>query len=308
MYTMDEIRSALAPDFTVDSELSSASLGQRLLARDAGDHPKVITVLHAELARQIAPEAFMLSLRQSAQVRHPALLPIERADRAGQSLVYFVTSFPDGPSVRSRVDSRGPMSADDVATVGQQIALALGALHVAGLVHGAVHPEAIFLTESGAVLGDAGVMRALVAAGADTVVLHQHFSRVPYTSPEQVAGELADARSDVYALGTTLYEMHTGKPPFGGRTTSMTLVSVLSDEESELVASGIQIPGRVTSAILRAIEKPREDRWATVEEFAHALQRNTNPVQAAVKRHTGCLPWAGATLALLIALFAALRP
>lgn len=289
MFSLDELRDAFGDRYVLDTELSGDMLGQRILARTLAGDPKIITVLDAQLVRDLAVETFLSTLRFTAHVRHPALLPVEEADRTRLGHAFYVTPFPDGPSARARLDKAGALSTTEVAQAGVRLASALGALHIAGLVHGNVRPDLVYLGERGATLADAGVVRALIAAGATRDTLHDHVQVAPYSSPEQFTGELADARSDVYGLGATLYELMTGKPPFGGRETSTTLASVLADETAEMVAYGVQVPGAIASAVLRGIEKDPEDRWQTVEEFAAALVRAERG-EVAPSRRLGCLP------------------
>ena len=174
-----------------------------------------------------------------------------------------------------------------VASIGIRVLAALASLHVAGLIHGRINARALYLTADGAVLADHGVYQALIGAGVPGPALLAAYGTSSHVSPEQVAGELADQRSDIYSLGATLYELLTGKPPFGGRTTSATLVTVLSDEEGERVG-GAQTPGHVSRAILRAIEKLPDDRWESAEAFGRALTEGDT--ESGPPRRAGCLP------------------
>ena len=307
MFPLDELREAFAPTYTIDAHLTADPLGQRLLARTSDNSPKIITVLDQELAAIISPESFLTSLRYSAHVRHPALLPIEHAERTRLGHTYYVMPYPSGLSARVRLEEGDVVSTAEIASIGEVLADALAALQVAGLIHGAISPETVYLAKSGPVLGDVGVSRALISAGATRDVLMTHVFRAPYASPEQLSGELADARSDVYGLGATLYELMTGKPPFGGRETSTTLASVLADETAEMVAYGVQVPGLVSSAVLRAIEKDPEDRWQTASELASALIRAERGEEPEVRKRLGCVPVAagfGAIIAAVIVHYA----
>lgn len=287
MHSLDELREALAPAYQVDTVLREEGLGQRLLARDEGDRSLMITTLSASLARQMAPEAFVNSLRQTMVVRHPALLPLLHAGRTASGVVYYVTPFPDGPSAQDRLRDRGAFPAAEVATVGRSVLGALASLHVAGLVHGRINAQVLYLTPGGAVLGDFGVYQALIGAGVPAPAVLAAYESSSHVSPEQAAGELADQRSDIYSLGATLYELVTGKAPFGGRTTSATLVTVLSDEPGVMVG-GAQVAGYVSRAILRAIEKQRDDRWESADAFERALGEGDQ--QPVARRRFGCLP------------------
>lgn len=142
MYSLEEVRVALAPAYHVDTELRHEGLGQRLLARDVADKPVMITALGQSLAHQMSAESFVNSLRQTMVVRHPGLLPLLNAGRTPGGIIFFVTPFPDGPSAQDRVQDRGVLPASTVASIGMRVLAALASLHVAGLVHGRINARA----------------------------------------------------------------------------------------------------------------------------------------------------------------------
>lgn len=103
-----------------------------------------------------------------------------------------------------------------------------------------------------------------------------------------------DYRTDFYSLGATLYELLTGKPPFGGRTTSYVIAAVLADEPAS--PEGDPLTKRVTDTVLRAIEKAPEDRWSSAALFARALREEerpgtpiTTPAVEAAQPRAGCM-------------------
>jgi serine/threonine-protein kinase len=126
----------------------------------------------------------------------------------------------------------------------------------------------------------------------------------PYTSPEQQVGDAPSPRSDVYSLGASLYELLTGKPPFGGRTTSYVMATVLGESEIDPDTppdAPAQSAGPAVDAILRAVERAPDDRWPTMNAFAAALGGDRASVRSRATRR-GCLPAAAAGVALLAAL------
>jgi serine/threonine-protein kinase len=146
-------------------------------------------------------------------------------------------------------------------------------LHQQGLTHGAITPASIIYSTDETWLTEAGFekqfrLNSRVSTGLPIALRSQ------YMSPEQLAGHIPSPQSDIYSLGIALFELVTGKFPFGGRTTTTVMASILTDESATNAASGGQEPGYVIKAILRAIEKDPADRWQSAEQFAKAFSEN----------------------------------
>jgi serine/threonine-protein kinase len=113
-----------------------------------------------------------------------------------------------------------------------------------------------------------------------------------YLSPEELSGKTPSAQSEIFSLGIIFYELLTGKRPFGGRTTTMVMATVLTDDITSSTESADDDADRIVAAILRALEKDPADRWNSAAQFAAALRG-----EAATKQPTkfssperGCLP------------------
>ena len=165
----------------------------------------------------------------------------------------------------------GEQSPSDVAILGVQTARALAAIHGAGLVHGAIVTEALMQTaDRGAQLGRFGLFGALCDGGLGVQGAALGLSDPAYVAPEVQMGRAPDERSDIFSLGASLYELLTGKPPYGGRTTSFVMASVLTRPDGGERSSGA-LAGPVVDALLRAIERAPDDRWPSADAFAQAL-------------------------------------
>jgi hypothetical protein len=192
----------------------------------------------------------------------------------------------------------------DLLMLGTKVARELASLHALGLVHGAINATRIGRTETQfGIIGDVGIFAALRAGGLTAIEAASALSDRVYVSPETLQRNELDERSDVFSLGAALFELLTGKPPHGGRTTSTVMANVLSDDGPTAANSGKQ----VVEALLRAIEHDPDDRWATAAAFAAALapgapQETSQPGAAS----RGCLPFAAGCIALAALLTKAL--
>jgi hypothetical protein len=163
--------------------------------------------------------------------------------------------------------------------------------------HGLVMPHTVVLLTTGeVVLRWGGLFAALRAAGISAPDVARFLEFGSYLAPELGAGGKETVRSDVFSLGATLYEALTGRPPFGGRTTSTVMAAVLADDGQPREETRT---GPLRSAILRAIERDPDDRWPDAARFHEALEPAAAAVLVPTKKRRGCL---GVTAAGVVAL------
>jgi serine/threonine-protein kinase len=171
--------------------------------------------------------------------------------------------------------------------------------HAAGLVHGSITTERITKTARGAVLRDFGLFDALTCGGLESRDVAILLSDPAFVSPEVRMGAVPDERSVVFSLGAALYELLTGKPPYGGRTTSFVMAAVLSDSaeyrELDGVSTAEPAPGDraepVVEALIRAIEQAPEDRWPSAGAFAVALAAGITSTRTTAEREAKKRGW-----------------
>ncbi|MEX2179839.1 MAG: protein kinase [Gemmatimonadaceae bacterium] len=262
-----------------------------------------VLVLADELSARIRNTGqFLATLERVSHVRHPGLaglLAWGRGEGADGGVVHV--AYATGTPVRET-----PLAPSRIAEIGVVLARALASAHATAVIHGMVSTEQLSLGGGTPMLGGLGVYEALCAGGMDRRDASSAIAVQPCASPEQVAGEIPDERSDVYSLGASLYELLTGKPPFGGRTTSYVMASVLADGTAVDPATPESSPahssGPAVDTILRAIEHDPDDRWPTADSFASALAAGLgDPVPPSAAKRKGCLPVAAAVMLVLAA-------
>src|SRR5688500_12032194 len=209
------LQHAVAGRYSLDRELGRGGMGVVFLARDVAlDRPVAIKLLPPALASSPAARArFLREARAAARLSHPHIVPVHAVEEQGD-LAFFVMAYVDGETLGERVRRTGPLSSAAGMRVMQEVAWALAHAHAHGVVHRDVKPDNILLEHGSgrALVTDFGI--AHVADVHETPAGGQPVGTPHYMSPEQGAGGPVDARSDLYALGATLFVAATGRPPF----------------------------------------------------------------------------------------------
>ena len=219
-------------------------------------------------------ERFTREARAASQLNHPNICTIHGIeDNNGHP--FIVMEKLDGESLKQHISGH-PMVLEEVLDVGVQVADALVASHTKGIVHRDIKPANIFLTPTGQVkVLDFGLAKlvhneedggdqSLTAVGVipGTAV---------YMSPEQARSETIDARSDLFSFGTVLYEMATGKKPFTGNNSLMTLDAVLHAKPAPPREVNPKVPIELEGIIGKAMEKDRKHRYQSAAEMRSDL-------------------------------------
>ena len=279
------------------------------LAHDLRHERKVaIKVLRPELAAVIGAERFVREIRTIAALQHPHILGLIDSGEV-QGTAYYVMPFVEGESLRDRLVREKQLPVADAVRIATEVASALDYAHRHGVIHRDIKPENILLHDGQALVADFGIALALTSAGGTRMTETGMSLGTPhYMSPEQAMGEREiTARSDVYALGSVLYEMLSGEPPFTGPTAQAIVAKVMTDEPRPLRVHRKTVPPQVEDAVLTALAKLPADRFDTAKQFAEALAseqptraRTAVRPAARVGRHRSWAPTAVlAALALL---------
>jgi hypothetical protein len=196
---------------------------------------------------------------------------------------FVVMELLEGETLRSRLDS-GPISARKAVEWAAQTARGLSAAHEKGIVHRDLKPENLFVTKGGRVkVLDFGLAKltqpeAPAVEGAATVSLlgteaGAILGTIGYMAPEQVRGERADARTDLFALGAVLYELVTGRRAFRGATFVETGHAILNDEPEPLATSEHNLPPGLEPIVRRCLEKNPGERFQSAQDLSFVLEQ-----------------------------------
>ena len=297
----------LAARYAIERELGHGGTARVYLAQDLEFHrPVAIKAFRPDLAAVMGVERFLREIETASRLHHPHILPLLDSG-SSHGLLYYVMPYVAGESLRERLIRERQLPLSDAIEISRQVADALQFAHGQNLIHRDIKPENILLADTGAMVADFGIARAIVAAGGERLTSTGIVIGTPaYMSPEQGAGEShLDGRSDVFSLACVVYEMLAGTPPFLGSTAQAIQARRLADPVPPLRTVRESIAESVEAAIERALAKVPADRYATPNAFAAAL---TAPTVSAAPRRPARRPlWPVAAFAafLVIALVVA---
>jgi TolB-like protein/Flp pilus assembly protein TadD len=268
----DHLRAILQDRYAIQREIGHGGMAVVYLARDLKhDRYVALKVLHPSLAEILGRERFLREIRVAAQLHHPHLLPLYDSGDADGSL-YYVLPYVEGGSLRDRLTRDPHVDIQTALQLAREVAEALDYAHRRKVIHRDIKPENILLDEGHAVVADFGVARAISEAADSQLTQSGLLVGTPaYMSPEQVAEEPVDGRSDLYGLACVLFELLTGETPFAGKTPIGVLARRLSEPAPNLCDRGISVPLRLEQAMTCALARCPEDRFSTAGEFAQEL-------------------------------------
>jgi eukaryotic-like serine/threonine-protein kinase len=271
--------------------LGKGGMGEVFLGEDTRQHGRKVAlkVLPSDLTKS---ESRLRRFKQEARailaLNHPNILTVFEIGEDNGSH-YIATEYIDGETVRHCL-WRGRFKLDEAIGIGIQVAMALEAAHVAGIVHRDIKPENIMLRHDKFVRDrfvkvlDFGLAKL---TDRDAPTTDPEAVTIPitetnpgtimgtsgYMSPEQALGESVDERTDVFSLGVVLYEMVAGKPPFKGKTDSHTRVSIIDHEPVPLVEHVEDVPRQFERIVTKALGKDRLKRYQTITDLKLDLEQ-----------------------------------
>jgi eukaryotic-like serine/threonine-protein kinase len=274
--------------FRVLSLLGKGGMGEVYLGEDTRLGRKVaIKLLPAEFTTDAGRvRRFEQEARASSSLNHPNIITIHDIGEI-EGKRYIVEEFIDGETLRQRMtDSpQQRMEIDRALDIATQMAKALAAAHEAGIAHRDIKPENVMVRHDGLVkVLDFGLAKLTYArfptvdSQAATVAKMSTETGVVmgtahYMSPEQARGQKVDARTDIFSLGTVLYEMIAGSAPFKGTTMSDVIAALLKTEPLPLAHHSPGIPAELWRIVSKALTKDREERYQTIKDLFLDLKR-----------------------------------
>lgn len=267
--------------YEIVAPLGAGGMGEVYRARDQRLNRDVaIKVLPAAVAGDpVRLRRFETEARSAGQLNHPNILAVYDFGVA-QGAPYLVTELLEGETLRARLTPPVALPPRKTIEIAQQVARGLAAAHAKGIIHRDLKPENLFLTRDGqAKILDFGLAKVAeaISADAETIAASQVTSAgqvlgtAGYMSPEQVRGQAADARSDLFALGAILYEMLAGRRAFQHDTAAETMTAVLKEEPPAITAARDPLEPALQRVVDHCLEKDPAARFQTARDLEFAL-------------------------------------
>ena len=285
--------------YHITSQLGEGGMGVVYEAEDTnlGRHVALKFLTPALANDENLLARFQREARAASALNHPNICTIHGIEQF-ESEHFIVMELLDGESLADRI-RRGAIDIESLLTLGVQIADALESAHSKGIVHRDLKPANIFITSRGqAKILDFGVAKidkhdaADASSMVETVRKDQLTSAgttigtVAYMSPEQARGEVTDARTDLFSIGTVLYQMATGFLPFQGETSAVVFDALLNRDPAPLTQYNPSLPQELNRIIGQALEKDRDLRYQSATDLKTALKRLKRDINSSPKHST----------------------
>ena len=319
----EQLKAALAGRYQVERRLGEGGMATVYLAADLKHDRKVaLKVLKPELAAVLGADRFVVEIKTTAQLQHPHILPLFDSGNA-DGFLFYVMPYVEGETLRSRLSRETQLGVEEAVRITREVADALDYAHRHGVIHRDIKPENILLHDGRPVVADFGIALAVsAAAGGRMTETGLSLGTPHYMSPEQAtADKNITAKSDIYSVGSVLYEMLTGNPPHVGASAQQIIMKIITEVAEPVTRFRKSVPLHVAAAVAKALEKLPADRFESARAFADALGNPgfTNPTFAGVTAEAkpGLAGWrnppflaaaAVAVLAIVVAVAGWLRP
>jgi serine/threonine-protein kinase len=219
-------------------------------------------------------ERFKREAQTAANLNHPNIVQI--FDWGIEEEPYFVMEYIEGNTLTSIISNKKTISLSDILFIGAQVANGLQAAHTQGLVHRDIKPGNIMITPGGKVkVTDFGIV-SIQDDESDITKTGSILGTASYISPEQAQGKAVSVGSDLYSLGTVLYELITGNPPFEAESPIATATKHLTEKPDKPSKYRKDLPKGIENAILKLLHKTPKDRFKSAEDLRAVLLQQRN--------------------------------
>ena len=267
-----KLGAALGPGYVVEKTLGEGGFAVVFLVRElALKRSLAVKVLSPDMITSNAVlDRFRREAETVAQLAHPNIVPLHFIGQQGD-LLYLAMACIDGGSIADRLKREGRLPVDDAVRVATEVASALAHAHKRGVVHRDIKPANVLVdADSGrSLVTDFGIARS--ADSTSLTATGMMIGTPAYLSPEQVTGEPADHRVDIFALGVMLYEMLAGKVPYDAPTPSAAMMKRLAGPPPSVATVRSEVPEDVAAVISACLASDPEDRYQTANDFIRAL-------------------------------------
>ncbi|HSR16325.1 MAG TPA: serine/threonine-protein kinase, partial [Gemmatimonadales bacterium] len=267
------LNEALTGRYRIERELGQGGMATVYLAEDLKHKRKVaLKVLKPDLAAVLGAERFVQEITTTASLQHPHILPLFDSGTA-DGFLFYVMPYVEGETLRSKLDREAQLGIDEAVRITTEVADALDYAHRHGVIHRDIKPENILLHDGRPMVADFGIALAVsAAAGGRMTETGLSLGTPHYMSPEQATAERElTPRSDIYSLGSVLYEMLTGNPPHTGATAQQIIMKIVTEEAAPVTQIRKSVPPNVAAAVAQAVERLPADRFESARAFAEAL-------------------------------------
>ncbi len=277
--------------YSILEVLGQGAFGIVLRAFDEKLHRVVaIKVLNPEVAATSPPrKRFLREARSAAAVKHENVVQVYSVEE--QPIPYLVMEFVDGQTLQQRLDQTGPLDMAEVAKLSLQIASGLAAAHAKGLIHRDIKPGNILIEEGvepKVKITDFGLARA---ADDASMTRTGTIAGTPlYMAPEQAKGQELDHRADLFSLGSVMYQMVSGRPPFRAENSVAVLLRVVNDTPRSIHEIQPDVPKWFTAIVSKLHEKRPENRFQSAQEVAEVLSKRLAEIAEGEKIDSQVLP------------------
>lgn len=258
--------------YEVERLIGSGGMGVVFKAFDTElNRPVAIKILAPYLAGSgPARQRFAREAKAAAAVVHEHVVPIHNVETDGQS-PYLVMRYVSGESLQARIDRLGALDACEILRIAMQTASGLAAAHAQGVIHRDIKPSNILVEPSveRSLITDFGLARA--ADDASLTQTGYHPGTPQFMSPEQARGDVLDPRSDLFSLGSVMYTMATGRPPFRAETSYGILRRITDSQPHDIQEINPNIPSWLCGVIRKLMQKSPDDRYQTAEALSEIL-------------------------------------